>query len=230
MSLAEVIRIEDRSSQHVANLFDNGWLARYPCPLWCIFDQGGEFTGRPFQSMLIQNAIDQVPTTVKNPQENAVCERMHRTIKDLLRTICHSNPPQNVANAIELVNIVLASASYESRTAVHQTLGVSPGALVFGRDMLLPIPVLTDYNLIRQRRQTLIDNNNLRENRRRHFRDYSVGDKVMIKNPNPAGLDAQGLGPFIIAQVHVNGTVTIECLDNLYERINIRRLHPYHRQ
>jgi transposase InsO family protein len=229
-TLAEVIRIEDRSSQHVANLFDNNWLARYPRPLRCIFDQGGEFTGRPFQSMLIQNAIDQVPTTVKNPQANAVCERMHRTIKDSLRTICHSNPPQNVANAIELVDTVLASACYASRTAVHRTLGVSPGALVFGRDMLLPIPVLTDYNLIRQRRQTLIDSNNLRENRRRHFRDYSVGDEVMIKNPNPAGLDVRGLGPFIIAQVHVNGTVTIERLGNLYERINIRRLHPYRRQ
>jgi hypothetical protein len=53
---------------------------------------------------------------------------------------------------------------------------------------------------------------------------------MMIKNPNPAGLDARGLGPFIITQVHVNGTVTIERLDNLYECINIRRLHPYRRQ
>jgi transposase InsO family protein len=163
-TLAEVIRIEDRSSQHVANLFDNNWLARYQRPLRCIFDQGGEFTGRPFQSMLIQNGIQQVPTTVKIPQANAVCERMHRTIKDSLRTICHSNPPQNVATAIKLVDSFLASASYASWTAVHRTLGVSPGALVFGRDMLLPIPVLTDYNLIRKRRQTLIDRNNLREN------------------------------------------------------------------
>jgi hypothetical protein len=57
-----------------------------------------------------------------------------------------------------------------------------------------------------------------------------VGDEVMIKNPNPAGLDARCFGQFIIAQVHVNGTVTIKHLDNLYERINIRRLHPYHRQ
>jgi hypothetical protein len=39
-TLAEVVRIKDRSLQHVANLFDNGWLAHYPCPLCCIFDQG----------------------------------------------------------------------------------------------------------------------------------------------------------------------------------------------
>jgi transposase InsO family protein len=109
-TLAEVIRIKNGSSQHVANLFDNGWLARYPHPLRCIFDQGGEFTSCPFQLMLVHNGIHQVPTTLKNPQANAVCKRMHQMIKDYLRTICHSNPPQNVATAIELVDAVLASA------------------------------------------------------------------------------------------------------------------------
>jgi hypothetical protein len=135
-TLAKVIHIEDRSLQHIANLFDNNWLAHYLCPLQCIFDQDGKFTGRPFQSMLIQNGIHQVPTTVKNPQANAVCERMHSTINDSLHTICHSNLPQNVATAIELVDSILASACHASRTALHQTLGVSPGALVFGCDML----------------------------------------------------------------------------------------------
>jgi hypothetical protein len=182
-----------------------------------------EFTGRPFQSMFNQNGIHQVPMTVKNPQANAVCEQMHQTIKDLLSTICHSNPPQNVATAINLVNTVLVSACYTSWTAVHQSLGVSPGALVFGHGMGLPIPVLTNYNLIRECHKTLINRNNLRKNGCRHFRDY----EVMIKNPNPAGVDTRGLGPFILAQVHVNGTVTIEHLNNLFERINIRCLHPY---
>jgi hypothetical protein len=93
--------------------------------------------------------------------------------------------------------------------------------------MMFHIPVLTNYNLIRERRQTLIDCNNLRENRRRHFCDYTVGDEVMIKNPNPTGLDIRGFGPFVIAQVHVNGTVTIKRLNSLFERINIRRLYPY---
>jgi hypothetical protein len=144
-TLSEVICIEDKSSQHILILFENNWLARYPQPVQVIFNQGGEFTGRPFQAMLLQNGIRPAPTTTKNLQSNAVCEQMHRTIKDSLRTICHSNPPGNVATAIELIDSVLASASYASRTAVHRTLGVSPGALVFGRDMLSPILVLHDY-------------------------------------------------------------------------------------
>jgi hypothetical protein len=54
--------------------------------------------------------------------------------------------PQNVATAINLVELVLTSALYASCMAVHHTLGISPGAFIFGRDMLLPIPVLHDNN------------------------------------------------------------------------------------
>jgi hypothetical protein len=51
-------------------------------------------------------------------------------------------------------------------------------------------------------------------------------DEVLIRVRNYAGLDPPGFGPFTIAQVHVNDTVPIELLNNLYEQINIRRLHP----
>jgi hypothetical protein len=67
-------------------------------------------------------------------------------------------------------------------------LGVSPVALVFQSDMLLPIPVLADYNLIRQQSQSVIDDNNRRENLRCRYRDYQVGDKVLLFVQNPATL------------------------------------------
>jgi hypothetical protein len=42
-TLAKVICIKDRSLQeHVAKLFDNGWLACYLHSLRCVFNQGGE--------------------------------------------------------------------------------------------------------------------------------------------------------------------------------------------
>jgi len=135
---------------------------------------------------------------------------MHRTIKDSLRTICHSNPPQNLATAIELVKSVLASTSYASRMAVHCTLGISPRVHLYSDETCSSIPVLHDYNLIFEQCQTLIDRNAATQNCRRYFKDYSVGDEVLIQVPNPAGLDPRGFGPFTIAQVHVNSTVMIE--------------------
>jgi hypothetical protein len=115
-----------------------------------------------------------------------------------------------VATGIKLVKTVPASASYASRTAVHHTLGVSPGA----------VPIFNDYNLIRESHQTLTDHNAATQNCPRYFRDYLIGNEVLIRAPNPAGLDPRGFGPYTIAQVHVNGTVTIERLNNLYEIIN----------
>jgi transposase InsO family protein len=73
-TLGEIIRIEEKTSDHVFQKFENSWLARYPRPIRVIHDQGGEFTGHPFQTGLHQLGIAAAPITSKNPQANAVCE------------------------------------------------------------------------------------------------------------------------------------------------------------
>ena len=37
-NLAEVIQIENKTSTHISMLFENNWLARYPCSSCCIHD------------------------------------------------------------------------------------------------------------------------------------------------------------------------------------------------
>ena len=91
-------------------------------------------------------------------------------VQDMLNTSLRA-PPANVATAIELVDTCLSAASRAMRSATHQTFGISPGGLVFHRDMLLPIPLMADYNLIRERRQAVIDENNRKLNLHRHFKD-----------------------------------------------------------
>eukprot|EP00957_Ditylum_brightwellii_P184548 14055540-Ditylum_brightwellii.AAC.1 len=48
-NLAKIIRIDNKTSEHVAQRFENSWLARYPRPVKCIHDNGGEFIGGAFQ-------------------------------------------------------------------------------------------------------------------------------------------------------------------------------------
>jgi hypothetical protein len=75
--LVELIRIDDKKSKTVARKFAQYWLTCHPRPWCCIHDLGTEFTGPEFQ-MLLQNChIRDVCTTSRNPQSNAVCERMH---------------------------------------------------------------------------------------------------------------------------------------------------------
>ena len=98
---------------------------------------------------------------------------------------------------------------------------------MFGHDMLLPIPVLADIDMIRERRQTLINRNTQRQNLQRHVRDYVAGEQVLLHVHEPNQLEQRAIGPFIIQQVHGNGTVTIQRDAGVLERVNLRRVRPY---
>ena len=141
-NLVELIRIDNKTSQHVTSKFAQSWMARYPWPKRCIHDNGGEFVGWEFQEFLQKCNVKDVPTTSRNPTANSVCERMHQSVGNILRTMLHGNPPKNVTKANELVDDALSTAQHAMRTSVHTTLGSSPGALVFSRDMFLNAPWL----------------------------------------------------------------------------------------
>ena len=74
-NIVELIRVDNKTSLHVSQQFQNAWLSRYPWPRRCVHDNGGEFTGMEFQTMLQRTAISDRPTTSRNPQSNAICER-----------------------------------------------------------------------------------------------------------------------------------------------------------
>ena len=226
-NLTEIVLLNNRSSSHVAEQFQNCWLARYPRPNRCIHDNGGEFMGWQFQELLQQAGIYDVPTTTYNPQANSICERMHQTIGNVLRTLIHLNPPTNPQQARQIVENALSTTIHAMRCSVSRSLGISPGALVFQRDMFLDLPIIGDLMLIQQKRQILIDENLRRQNQRRRTFDYAVGGRVLIKVEDPNKLQSRAIGPFSIVQVHTNGTVTIMRSPHVTQRINIRKIIPY---
>eukprot|EP00957_Ditylum_brightwellii_P053174 4031866-Ditylum_brightwellii.AAC.1 len=62
------------------------------------------------------------------------------------------------------VGDALATATYATRCAVSQLLGMSPGALAFHCDMLVDLPIIADLLMIKQKRKVLIDKNLKRQN------------------------------------------------------------------
>jgi transposase InsO family protein len=65
--------------------FHNQWLCRYPRPTKIIFDNGGEFKSI-FKEMCENLGIDCKPTTSYNPQGNAIIERIHQVMGNMLCT------------------------------------------------------------------------------------------------------------------------------------------------
>ncbi len=53
------------------------------------------------------------------------------TINNVLRTLVHTNPPQNMTQARDIIDDALATVLHAMRTTIATTLGSTPGALAF---------------------------------------------------------------------------------------------------
>lgn len=224
-NLTELIRIENKTADHIARKFEQCWLARYPWPEVCVHDNGNEFVGWEFQQLLEQCAIRDRPTTSRNPQSNAICERMHQTVGNILRTIIHGEPV-TAATAPAIVDEALATAMHALRAAVSRSLGNhSPGEIAFHRNMFLNLPIIADLQALQDKRQEIVQKNLARANQRRIRHDYQPGQRIAVKETT-SKLGPRTEGPFRIHTVHTNGTVTIIRRPGVLERINIRRILP----
>ena len=219
----EITEIPDKSSARISQIFNSTWLARYPRPQKIIFDNGNEFK-KDFLPLLKDFAIKPTPTTIKNPQANAILERVHQVLGDMLRT---KNLQEYDFDETDPWSELLASVAWAIRSTHHTTLQATPAQLVFSRDMLLNIKFLADWEAIRLRKQKQVDTNTARENRLRVDHDYAVGDKVLLTDKDVnRKLNCPTKGPYEIKQVYTNGTVRVS-KGAVTERVNIRRCTPY---
>ena len=153
---------------------------------------------------------------------------MHQTVADVLRTLVHAEAPCTLNDAKLYVDQALATAAHAIRANVSSVTGYSPGSLAFHRDMLLNVPIIVDLIKLRDDRQLSVDENLQRVNSKRISYDYQPGQKNLKKRHEWTKLGERWDGPFPIDKVHVNGNVTVELREGVTERLNIRRVKPYH--
>ena len=137
------VPLVDQTSARISRLFDTVWLSRYPRPKKVLYDNGSEFK-RDFQPLLEDFGIKPTCTSVKNPQSNAILERIHQVMGNMLKT---KNLQEREFDVVDPWGEILASVAYAIRCSYHSTLQATPGQLVFGRDMLLDISFSPDYKL-----------------------------------------------------------------------------------
>jgi hypothetical protein len=105
-------------------------------------------------------------------------------------------------------------------------LEASPGAAIFGQDMLFDILFIADWQKIGEYRQQLTDLSNTRENKGRIDYDYKVGQKVLLwKEGILRNAESRWhRKPWLIITVHTNGTITVQ-RGTKVERMNNRRVN-----
>ena len=77
---------------------------------------------------------------------------------------------------------ILAAAEFEIISKINRLKVHSPGQLVSGLDMVLPIKHKVDWELMRKRKHLQINKHNIRKKIKRDKNDYKVGDKFMLNN------------------------------------------------
>ena len=75
----------DKSSAMISNLVSKTWFSSYPRCQYIIYDNGSKFKLH-FKAIYKSFGIKRKPTSVKNPQANAILERVHQVISTMLRT------------------------------------------------------------------------------------------------------------------------------------------------
>jgi hypothetical protein len=136
----------------------------------------------------------------------------------------------DMADSVEPADIdtFIDNAVWSIRSTYHTVLTASPGAAIFGRDMLFDIPFVADWKQVGEYRQSQTDCSNTHENNKRVDYDYKIGDKILIHKDGILH-KAESIWkkePWTIRKVRTNGTIRIQC-GTKSERIYIWRVTPF---
>ncbi len=120
------------------------------------------------------------------------------------------------------IDVFLSDTAWAVCSTYHTVLKASPGAAIFGQDMLFDILFIADWQKIGEHRQQPTDINNTHENKGRIDYDYKVGQKVLVwkKGILCKSESIWHRKPWLITSVHTNGTITVQTRNKL-EWMNI---------
>jgi len=176
--------IKDKTAINVVNIVKKTWLTRYPWPREITYNKGTEFM-KEFATMIKNDyGIRKSPASKRNPQANSVIERIHQTIGNMVRT--HSVHEDMYLDKEDPFAGILVTTMFATSATYHTTTQATPSQLVFGQDAITNIRFEADWNLICQRKQEMIQQNNIKENNKRVEHEYQVNNKILVRNDNLA--------------------------------------------
>ena len=173
----EMAQIPNKMAAEIVDITKKTWFTRQPLPQRIVFDRDTEFMAEFTKMCQSDYGLKRKPITTRNPQLNAIIKRIYQTIVNIIRTFDVFNIVNN-----DPWSGILAAIMFAVRATYYTTLQESPMQLVFGRDAILNIKHVADWEHIRQHKQLRINHNNKRENMRRNNHQYKVGDKILVKH------------------------------------------------
>ena len=120
-----------KSSQAAAQKIFNDFILQWGFPSRIHHDQGGEFNSGLFKELHRLAGIKSSNTTPYHPQGDGQCERLNRTLVNMLKTLSEKEKNNWKSH--------LPKLAYAVNSTRNKTTGFSPHYLMFGREAVLPI-------------------------------------------------------------------------------------------
>ena len=115
-------------------------------------DNGSKFKAK-FSELYKNMGLKRKESDSWNPQLHSILERIHQVLGDGLRAFDLDNININPEDD-DPFNKYITGKAYAICCTYHQTHVNSPGQLVYGRDMFLPLESKIDWNTITSRNKT----------------------------------------------------------------------------
>ena len=185
---------KNKSALAAADVIFKNYILTFGFPEKIHHDQGREFNNKLWKRLHELSGIDASNTTPYHPMGNGQCERMNRTLINMLRTL-EAEKKSNWKD--HLKTLMFAYNSMPCQATKH-----SPHFLMFGRESRLPIDDMfriknDNHQFVKKWKEALIDARRIAEcsnkDRKRRYdkkvcgSKIVVGDKVLVKNTRPKG-------------------------------------------
>ena len=121
--LFEMKPINSPRADLVANIIEDTWLSCYPWPTQLVCDRDNKFFAETIKMLKNDYNIKRKPITTQNTQANAILERVHCTMGDIICMFEIQKTPLDKDNPWEGI---IATTVFSIRSTVHTTLKASP--------------------------------------------------------------------------------------------------------
>lgn len=239
--------VPTKNTFHIVDFFVRRIVLQHGAPVDVISDRGASFKAEFAEELFKALQSNHLVTTAYHPQCNGLVERFNHTFAEMLSMFVNSKHN----DWDEVIDHVV----FAYNTSRHESIGVSPFYMLYGREARLPIDVALGNNpnsnvstnfafiqrlpLLREqvKRRLIIVQQKQKEryDRSHKYVSFDVGSLVWVFRPDrKVGLSEKLLhrwhGPFkVIRKVsHVNYLVTsIRFQKNSYECVHVSRLKPF---
>ena len=211
------VPLPDKRAETVARALFGEYIAKFGPPSQIWSDRGKEFVNETLKYLTEIFGTKLHFICPGNPQANAISERSHGSLIDILRTLTYKRPG--------VWSEFLSMAAFAYNTRHHDAIGCSPYVAYFGREALLPQNYFVErnkyygpldfvrtfqenlieaYDLIVRRSKYMHEENKDRKNKHAVEKRLNPGRIVYVKNtPEPfksTKLQNKFKGPFIITK------------------------------